>query len=105
MESLTHALARRALTIIDEVEAMGGMTRAVESGMPKLRIEEAAAKRQARVDRGTDVVVGVNKYQVSRDAAEKLDILVVDNQQVMAGQIARLEKIKKTRDGAAVEKS
>jgi methylmalonyl-CoA mutase len=104
MESLTHALARRALTIIDEVEAMGGMTRAVESGMPKLRIEEAAAKRQARIDRGTDVVVGVNKYQVPRDKAEKLDILVVDNHQVMAGQIARLEKIKKTRDGAAVEK-
>jgi methylmalonyl-CoA mutase len=105
MESLTHALARRALSIIDEVEAMGGMTRAVESGMPKLRIEEAAAKRQARVDRGTDVVVGVNKYQVPRDKAEKLDILVVDNHQVMAGQIARLERIKKTRDGGVVEKA
>jgi methylmalonyl-CoA mutase len=105
MESLTHALASRALTIIDEVEAMGGMTRAVESGMPKLRIEEAAAKRQARVDRSTDVVVGVNKYQVPRDASEKLDILVVDNHQVMAGQIARLEKIKKARDAAAVEKA
>ncbi len=105
MESLTHALARRALTIIDEVEAMGGMTRAVESGMPKLRIEEAAAKRQARVDRATDVVVGVNKYQVARDKAEKLDILVVDNRQVMQGQIARLEKIKKSRDAALVEKT
>jgi methylmalonyl-CoA mutase len=103
MESLTHALARRALTIIDEVEALGGMTRAVESGMPKLRIEEAAAKRQARVDRVVDVVVGVNKYQVPRDAAEKLDILVVDNKQVRAGQITRLEKIRATRDAAAVQ--
>ncbi|HEX3596880.1 MAG TPA: methylmalonyl-CoA mutase family protein, partial [Polyangiaceae bacterium] len=105
MESLTHALARRALTIIDEVEAMGGMTRAVESGMPKLRIEEAAAKRQARVDRGTDVVVGVNKYVVPRDKAEKLDILVVDDTQVRDSQVARLEKSRKTRDGAMVEKT
>jgi methylmalonyl-CoA mutase len=105
MESLTHALARRALTIIDEVEALGGMTRAVESGMPKLRIEEAAAKRQARVDRGVDVVVGVNKYQVQRDAAEKLDILVVDNKQVRDGQVARLDGIRATRDAAAVERA
>ncbi|HEX4337888.1 MAG TPA: methylmalonyl-CoA mutase [Polyangiaceae bacterium] len=103
MESLTHSLARRALTIIDEVEGLGGMTRAVETGMPKLRIEEAAAKRQARVDRGTDVVVGVNKYVVPRDQAEKLDILVVDNSQVRESQVARLEKIRKTRDAAAVE--
>jgi methylmalonyl-CoA mutase len=105
MESLTHALAQRALTIIDEVEEMGGMTRAVETGMPKLRIEEAAAKRQARVDRGTDVVVGVNKYQVPRDQQEKIDILVVDNRQVMDGQMARLERIKKTRDSAAVDRA
>jgi methylmalonyl-CoA mutase len=105
MESLTHALARRALAIIDEVEAMGGMTRAVESGMPKLRIEEAAAKRQARQDRGTDVVVGVNKYQVPRAQAEKIQILVVDNRQVMEGQMARLERIKKARDAASVERA
>jgi methylmalonyl-CoA mutase len=105
MESLTHALARRALSIIEEVESMGGMTRAVESGMPKLRVEEAAAKRQARVDRGTDVVVGVNKFKVPADQAEKLDILVVDNKQVREGQIARLERIKKTRDAAAVERT
>jgi methylmalonyl-CoA mutase len=105
MESLTHALARKALSLIEEVEAMGGMTRAVESGMPKLRVEEAAAKRQARVDRGTDVVVGVNKYQVPPDKAEKFDILVVDNRQVREAQIARLERIKKSRDQAAVERA
>jgi methylmalonyl-CoA mutase len=105
MESLTHALAAKALSIIDEVEAMGGMTRAVESGMPKLRVEEAAAKRQARVDRGTDVVVGVNKYKVPADEAEKFDILVVDNKQVRDGQIARLERVKKSRDAAAVERA
>jgi methylmalonyl-CoA mutase len=105
MESLTHALAARALAIIDEVEKMGGMTRAVESGMPKLRVEEAAAKRQARVDKGTDVVVGVNKYQVPAKDAEKLDILVVDNKQVREAQIARLERIRKSRDAAAVERA
>jgi len=105
MESLTHGLARKALSIIEEVEQMGGMTRAVESGMPKLRVEEAAAKRQARVDRGTDVVVGVNKYKVPAESAEKLDILVVDNKQVRDGQLARLERIKKTRAAAAVERA
>jgi methylmalonyl-CoA mutase len=105
MESLTHALAARALAIIDEVEAMGGMTRAVESGMPKLRVEEAAAKRQARVDRTTDVVVGVNKYQVSARDSEKFDILVVDNDQVRGAQIARLERVRKSRDPAAVERT
>jgi methylmalonyl-CoA mutase len=103
MESLTHALAQKALGIIEEVEQMGGMTRAVESGMPKLRVEEAAAKRQARVDRGVDVVVGVNKYQMKD--AEELDILVVDNQQVLKAQIARLEKVRAGRDARAVEQA
>ena len=105
MESLTHALARKALSIIDEVEAMGGMTRAVESGMPKLKIEEAAAKRQARVDRGLDVVVGVNKYQPPANQDEKFDILVVDNRQVREAQVERLNRIKKSRDAAAVERT
>ncbi|HEX7668195.1 MAG TPA: methylmalonyl-CoA mutase, partial [Polyangiaceae bacterium] len=105
MESLTHALATRALEIIEEVEQMGGMTRAVETGMPKLRVEEAAAKRQARVDRAMDVVVGVNKYQVPAEGAEKFDILVVDNTQVRDAQIARLESIRKFRDPAAVERT
>src|SRR5690349_17034416 len=98
MESLTHALAAKALGIIDETERLGGMTKAVESGMPKLRIEEAAAKRQARVDRGTEVVVGVNKYQPSTKEQEKFDILVVDNKQVREAQIARLNRMKETRD-------
>jgi methylmalonyl-CoA mutase len=103
MESLTHALARKALGIIGEVEEMGGMTRAVESGMPKLRVEESAAKRQARVDRGIDVVVGVNKYQVPADQAETFEILVVDNRSVRQSQIRRLEQMKKNRDDRAVE--
>jgi methylmalonyl-CoA mutase len=103
MESLTHALAQKAQSIIDEVEALGGMTRAVESGMPKLRIEEAAAKRQARVDRGLDVIVGVNKYQVSE--SEPVDVRVVDNTLVRNSQIARLEKIRATRDARAVEQA
>jgi methylmalonyl-CoA mutase len=105
MESLTHALATRALAIIEEVEAMGGMTRAVETGMPKLRVEEAAAKRQARIDRTSDVVVGVNKYQVPAKDAEKFDILVVDNDQVRGAQLARLERVRKSRDPEAVERS
>jgi methylmalonyl-CoA mutase len=105
MESLTHALAAKALGIIDETEKLGGMTRAVESGMPKLRIEEAAAKRQARVDRGTDVVVGVNKYPAPKGEQEKFDILVVDNKQVRDAQIERLNKMKKSRDTAAVERT
>jgi methylmalonyl-CoA mutase len=103
MESLTQALADRAQTIIDEVEAMGGMTRAVESGMPKLRIEEAAAKRQARIDRGLDVIVGVNKYKA--DNEEPIDVRVVDNTAVRTAQIARLENMRRTRDGAAVTRA
>ncbi|MBM4362161.1 MAG: methylmalonyl-CoA mutase [Deltaproteobacteria bacterium] len=102
MESLTHALAARALGIIEEVEAMGGMTRAVESGMPKLRIEEAAARRQARVDRGSDVVVGVNKYKAKDAGEDKFDILVVDNQQVRQAQVAKLERVRATRDATRV---
>jgi methylmalonyl-CoA mutase len=105
MESLTHALAAKALGIIDETEKLGGMTRAVESGMPKLRIEEAAAKRQARVDRGTDVVVGVNKYPAPQGEQEKFDILVVDNRQVREAQIERLNKMKSSRDPASVERT
>jgi methylmalonyl-CoA mutase len=101
MESLTHALAKKALGLIEEVEEMGGMTRAVETGMPKLRIEEAAARRQARIDRGLDVIVGVNRFQVAD--AEPLDVRVVDNTAVRSSQIARLEKVKNERDAAKVE--
>ncbi len=100
MEALTHALARKALGIIDEVEAIGGMTRAVESGMPKLRIEEAAARRQARIDRGEDVIVGVNKFQPPEEPA--LDVRDIDNTAVREAQVARLERLRATRDAATV---
>jgi methylmalonyl-CoA mutase len=103
MESLTHALAQKAHTLIEEVERMGGMTRAVESGMPKLRIEEAAARRQARVDQGADVVVGVNRFRVADEAS--VDVRVVDNAAVRNAQLARLEQVRKTRDAAAVERA
>ena len=101
VESLTHSIAAAAQALIDEVEALGGMTRAVESGMPKLRIEESAARRQAAIDRGEEVIVGVNKYQ-SADAAH-VDILDVDNAAVRTAQIARLDRIRRTRDAGHVE--
>jgi methylmalonyl-CoA mutase len=96
VESLTHAIAEAATALIEEVEALGGMTRAVESGMPKLRIEESAARRQAAIDRGEEVIVGVNKYQSSE--AEHVEILDVDNAAVRKAQIARLGRVKKIRD-------
>jgi methylmalonyl-CoA mutase len=95
VESLTHSIAEAAMRLIEEVEALGGMTRAVESGMPKLRIEESAARRQAAIDRGEEVIVGVNKYRSSE--AAQVDILDVDNAAVRAAQFARLDKIRKTR--------
>ena len=98
VESLTNALVVEARKIIDEVEEMGGMTRAVESGMPKLRIEEAAARRQARIDRGEDVIVGVNRYQP--DEAEEIDVLDIDNTRVRDAQIARLKTVRDGRDSA-----
>ena len=96
VESLTASLAAAARDLIDEVESLGGMTRAVAAGMPKLRIEEAAARRQARVDRGEEVVVGVNRY-VSDDDAAEVDILDIDNTAVREAQIARLERIRARR--------
>ncbi|MBL9036389.1 MAG: methylmalonyl-CoA mutase [Rhodospirillaceae bacterium] len=98
VESLTASLVAEAEKLIAEVEALGGMTKAVESGMPKLRIEEAAARRQARVDRGEDVIVGVNKYQSGQKA--ELDVLDIDNSKVREAQIARLERVKRERDPA-----
>jgi methylmalonyl-CoA mutase len=100
MESLTHALARKALGVIEEVEAMGGMTKAIEAGMPKLRIEETAARRQARIDRGEDIIVGVNKFQLSEEP--EIDIREIDNSAVREAQITRLKKIRATRDAAQV---
>ena len=96
VEKLTADLAGAARALIDEVESLGGMTRAVESGMPKLRIEQAAALRQARVDRGEEVIVGVNKYQ--REDEPEIDILDIDNTAVREAQIARLERVRKERN-------
>ena len=101
VESLTDQLATEAWKLIEEVEEMGGMTKAVASGMPKLRIEEAAAKRQAMIDRGQEVIVGVNKYRL--DEEEPIDILDIDNDAVRASQIARLQSIRSSRDEAACE--
>jgi methylmalonyl-CoA mutase len=101
VEKLTHDLAEAAWKLIEEVEEMGGMTKAVASGMPKLRIEEAAATRQANIDRGTEVIVGVNKYR--RDKEDPIDILDIDNAAVRLSQIARLEKVRGSRDAAACE--
>ncbi|MGH9210989.1 MAG: methylmalonyl-CoA mutase [Acidimicrobiales bacterium] len=99
VESLTDALAKRAWSLVEEVEALGGMTKAVISGMPKLRIEESAARRQARVDRGDEVIVGVNKYQPADP--DHVDVLDIDNTQVREQQIARLTKLRAERDEAA----
>jgi methylmalonyl-CoA mutase len=98
VESLTNALAEEAWKLIQEVEELGGMTKAVESGMPKMKIEEAAARRQARIDRGEEVVVGVNKYQPAEETP--IEILDVDNAKVRESQIARLKQIRATRDQA-----
>ncbi|MEC3860355.1 methylmalonyl-CoA mutase [Mesobacterium sp. TK19101] len=99
VEKLTHDLAEAAWKLIEEVDEMGGMTKAVASGMPKLRIEETAARRQADIDRGDDVIVGVNKYRLAKEA--EIDILDIDNAKVREAQVARLEKIRATRDEAA----
>ncbi|WP_224826550.1 methylmalonyl-CoA mutase [Cognatishimia sp. MH4019] len=101
VESLTNELAEEAWKLIEEVEEMGGMTKAVNSGMPKLRIEESAARRQALIDRGEDVIVGVNKYRLAQE--DEIDILDIDNAKVREGQVARLERIRSTRDQAACD--
>ena len=98
VESLTHQLAEQAWKLIEEVEAMGGMTKAVASGMPKLRIEESAARRQAMIDRGDEVVVGVNKYRLAKE--DPIDILDIDNVAVREAQIARLKATRAARDEA-----
>jgi methylmalonyl-CoA mutase len=98
VESLTASLVAEARKLIAEVEALGGMTKAVEAGMPKMRIEEASARRQARIDRGEEIVVGVNKFQQKEEAP--VDILDVDNDMVRESQVRRLKDIRKTRDEA-----
>ena len=101
VESLTNELAEKAWALIEEIEEMGGMTKAVDSGLPKLRIEESAARRQAMIDRGDEVIVGVNKYRL--DQEEPIDILDIDNRAVREAQVARLERIKSTRDQGVCE--
>lgn len=96
VETLTDEIAKKAWALIEEVEELGGMTKAIEEGIPKLRIEEAAARKQARIDSGQDIIVGVNKYRLEKE--DPLHILDVDNQMVRRQQIERLEQIKTTRD-------
>ena len=100
VESLTAEIAEKALALIQEVEELGGMTKAIEAGIPKLRIEEAAARKQARIDSSQDIIVGVNKYRLEKE--DPLHILDVDNNMVRKQQIERLDHIKATRDNAKV---
>src|SRR5205823_4293500 len=101
VENLTRSIATEAMGLIDEVEAIGGMTKAVEAGMPKLRIEESAARRQARIDRGEETIVGVNKYR-SAEAAS-VELLDVDNTAVRDRQVERLARIRQLRDRGRVD--
>ncbi|NQX86968.1 MAG: methylmalonyl-CoA mutase [Flavobacteriaceae bacterium] len=101
VECLTHDIAQKAWQLIEEVEELGGMTKAIEAGIPKLRIEEAAARKQARIDSGQDIIVGVNKYVLEEE--DPLHILEVDNQTVRNQQIARLNAIKNSRDKVQVD--
>jgi methylmalonyl-CoA mutase len=101
MESLTQDIADKAWQLIEEIEQQGGMAKAIETGMPKLKIEESAARKQARIDRGEDVIVGVNKYTI--DEQEDVDILEIDNEKVRQSQIDRLARIRADRDEAQVE--
>jgi len=101
VEELTHQLVQKAWSLIEEIESLGGMAKAIESGLPKMRIEEAAARKQARIDNGTDTIVGVNKYQANSEYP--LEILDVDNAKVRLGQLERLAAIKEKRDTAKTE--
>lgn len=103
VESLTHELTEKAWALIEEVEELGGMAKAIETGLPKMRIEEAAARKQARIDSKQDTIVGVNKYRLDKE--DPIDILDVDNAAVRLSQIERLKKLKGERDNAAVEAS
>ncbi|KAF5405551.1 Methylmalonyl Coenzyme A mutase [Paragonimus heterotremus] len=101
MESLTNEIEQAALKEIEEIEAMGGMAKAIEAGIPKLRIEECAAKRQAAIDSGKETIVGVNKYRLEKE--ERVDVLVVDNTKVRESQIAKLKQVRAERDKAKAE--
>ncbi len=101
VEYLTDRIAYRAWELIEEIEELGGMAKAIDTGIPKMRIEEAAAKKQARIDSGQDIIVGVNKYQVEEEE-EEIEILEVDNTAVMRSQVERLNQLKASRDNKAV---
>ena len=103
LEKLTEDIANKAWTLITEVEELGGMTKAIEKGIPKMRIEEAAAKKQAKIDSGKDVIVGVNKYQLKEE--DPLHILDVDNEAVRKSQIKRLHNLKENRDNTDVQQT
>ncbi len=107
LEYLTDALCNRALRLIDEVEEAGGMAKAIQQGLPKMRIEEAAARKQARIDSGKEIIVGVNRFRVENAAGEDeaFDVLEVDNAQVKASQIARLDAVKRSRNSDAVKEA
>src|SRR5690606_28642052 len=100
---ITNEIANKAWALIQEVEELGGMTKAIEAGIPKLRIEEASARKQARIDSGQDIIVGVNKYRLEKE--DPLQILDVDNQKVRTAQIERLNRIKADRDNEKVAKA
>jgi methylmalonyl-CoA mutase len=103
VEALTHELARKAWAHIEECESLGGMTKAIEEGVPKLRIEEAAARRQARIDSGKETIVGLNKYRLEKE--EPLDILDIDNTAVREAQLRRLDKLRSERDDTATREA
>jgi len=103
LEKLTDEMAQNAWNLIEEVEALGGMTKAIEKGIPKMKIEEAAAKKQARIDSGEDTIVGVNKYRLKKE--DEIDILEVDNDAVRSSQIKRLDQLRKVRDHKLVKVS
>ncbi len=103
VESLTNEIAHKAWALIEEVEKLGGMSKAVETGIPKMRIEEAAARKQARIDSGQEIIVGINKYRLEKE--DPIDILAVDNTAVRESQIKRLGELRANRDNAAVKKA
>ncbi len=101
MEALTNDLYMEAMKIIDEIESIGGMAKAVVEGIPKLKIEECAAKKQARIDNGQEIIVGVNSYRLAKE--EQVNVLVVDNTKVRESQIAKINEIKKKRNQKDVD--
>lgn len=103
VERLTHEIAHKAWTLIEEVEALGGMAKAIETGLPKMRIEEASARKQAKIDAGTETIVGVNKYKLSKQ--DPIDILDVDNTAVRLSQIRRLEELRANRNEQEVQEA